>query len=645
MSAPPPPPPPDRLAIPRTRCSVRDLDVSDATKRRLERKHTQGHASHADEIGAYAILSAEHDADPATSGKGHAVSRSSSRISFLPSAETQDFHVESVSALISKTRGEGRMPGSVDGEAGSGEGNAQRPSRGHLGPLLRSRSALHGLVQPVGRMMPDSLVADRDWRAAKSGGNAVGEAGKANEEREPRRRSKAGDSDVRTWVKRSPSTHRRTVAPRMPGYLPLPSSDHHGVVASRRQDRDGTQEPTKPPPPETQTTETPSEVSTNVANASTPSPAGLDYASALTRLASALCSFETAGMRDVLPPVDDLLALLAPDLLCRGEMVFINSTVNQDPDIGIAGYCVRVRRLINTLGRDLKGEAEGAVQVGLALALQTRSLPDHVVHELVVRSGALHNGPAGFAEREEDGEQRSDENVSRFCDFILVSNAYATFKTNLMAIAHRPHWLRMAKAVGNRAIGEAGKTLHAEDLKIVVEELSWVPSHLVTFTDHASFRLPLADRLKAFVEDHTHGEGDWWPLSPRKHSLREGFCRLQWTSSCGAPRHLDVPQDARERLQAAFGSAPAFLDPVPVPSAEFMKQLTDGSGSSEAPRANRICLLLNRIFGKWKSPQIVHSSVALHISLNQALPGPSSVVVNVDQHSALPQSATVKNSP
>ena len=129
--------------------------------------------------------------------------------------------------------------------------------------------------------------------------------------------------------------------------------------------------------------------------------------------------------------------------------------------------------------------------------------------------------------------------------------------------------------------------LHPEDIRIVVEELSWVPIHLLTFTERHSFQLPLVDRLKASVEDYITEVGSWSPLNPRVHMLEEGFCRLQWSSPCGASHYLDVPQHARKRLQTAFDSAPAFLEPAPVPSAAVMKQRNDRSDSSRILRPFR----------------------------------------------------------
>lgn len=104
--------------------------------------------------------------------------------------------------------------------------------------------------------------------------------------------------------------------------------------------------------------------------------AGLDYASALTRLAEASCSLEIpetgqsvdtdsdacdrapdslevilASLSGVLPPVDELLTKLTPDLLYSVDTQPINLTARKDPDIGIGKHGLRLRRLIKMLGQ------------------------------------------------------------------------------------------------------------------------------------------------------------------------------------------------------------------------------------------------------------------------------------------------------
>lgn len=81
------------------------------------------------------------------------------------------------------------------------------------------------------------------------------------------------------------------------------------------------------------------------------------------------------------------------------------------------------------------------------------------------------------ADEEENDEQPTDENLVRIRDLLLASKAYASLKDRLLDFAHQPHRLRITKAVGGKAVGESGKELDPEALRIAIEEISWVPVH------------------------------------------------------------------------------------------------------------------------------------------------------------------------
>jgi hypothetical protein len=135
-------------------------------------------------------------------------------------------------------------------------------------------------------------------------------------------------------------------------------------------------------------------------------------------------------------------------------------------------------------------------------------------------------GPSRWKDGEENTGGSSAEGMAHISDAALVQHlapevteTTMTPAANLARVsheakvenssdfgAHQPYQLRISKAIGDRAIGESGKPLHAEELDIVIEEISWVPIHLLTFVE--SVRLPIGDRLKGFVEDRMHGEGD-----------------------------------------------------------------------------------------------------------------------------------------
>jgi hypothetical protein len=110
---------------------------------------------------------------------------------------------------------------------------------------------------------------------------------------------------------------------------------------------------------------------------------------------------------------------------------------------------------------------------------------------------------------------------------------------------------------------------------------------------------------------------------------------MKWKSPCGTSNHIDVPRRAKKTLQAAFGSAPAFLDPASSPSTELMKQLNDWSRPTEGLCSTWSFSSLDRFKDMWaSSPRIVHSSVALNSSIKQALNGPSSTVTTASPNTA-----------
>ena len=76
------------------------------------------------------------------------------------------------------------------------------------------------------------------------------------------------------------------------------------------------------------------------------------------------------------------------------------------------------------------------------------------------------------ANDEEDDKQPTDETFVRIRHFLVASKAYTALKDGLLVFAHQPHSLRISKAIGEVATGESGNTLHPEELRLVVREIS-----------------------------------------------------------------------------------------------------------------------------------------------------------------------------
>jgi hypothetical protein len=161
-------------------------------------------------------------------------------------------------------------------------------------------------------------------------------------------------------------------------------------------------------------------------------------------------------------------------------------------------------------------------------------------------------------------------------------------------------------AIDDTVIGESGDVLHPDSLKLMVQEISWVPTQLLIFQGPDT----LLDRLIGAIEHRMKEILKWWPLRASIHAFRDGFCRPHWRAPCGTLRHVDVQSDTQEALKAAFDSAPVFLDLEPAPSAENIEQLYAKFGREESSRLS-FFRYLGKLTRVWRSPRIIYSSMAL----------------------------------
>jgi hypothetical protein len=319
---------------------------------------------------------------------------------------------------------------------------------------------------------------------------------------------------------------------------------------------------------------------------------------------------------------------------------------------------------MKAFGKELKLEAKGPLESGTAQALQTRRISTHAVRELVTRSKALiddetktshvrhdkavegeegrallglhdrdssSDASVDSAEEDDGNELEIDQKLTQVREFLLDSHAYASLKSRLMDFAHHPYEMRISMAIGDTVVGESGDILRPESLRRIAKEISWVPIHLLKFEGPDT----LLDRFKL----------NWWPLRTRTHALREGFRRLPWRTPGGALRHVDVQSKAQATLQAAFDSAPAFLDPTPAPSAEIIERLNTKFGTGEPSRSSFFRRYLGKLTPARKSPQIVYSSMALDDGHQRLLNTPSPDGSTAGTQSPSPASPTVTQRP
>ena len=204
--------------------------------------------------------------------------------------------------------------------------------------------------------------------------------------------------------------------------------------------------------------------------------------------------------------------------------------------------------MIQHLGRNLQSEVDDKIQLDTSRALKTRRLSLHAAQLIVQHMERGMARPArerSSTEQDDDTSLSSDDSSSESLDeddekdlstteyqdihdFLVKSEAYRTYKAGLLDFMHRPYERRMSIAIGRDAVGSDGVALDQDALICIAREISWVPTHLLTFSHDTG--ISNSDKLKAFIEDHMGETWNWWPLAPRLHRLRPSYCRLSWKS-------------------------------------------------------------------------------------------------------------------
>jgi hypothetical protein len=133
-------------------------------------------------------------------------------------------------------------------------------------------------------------------------------------------------------------------------------------------------------------------------------------------------------------------------------------------------------------------------------------------------------------------EERKDEQIPTtkdvyIHDLLYDSEALNNFKAEVLEFVHESYEKRILTAIGGE-MEQSGFRLEEDVTYSIAREISWVPVHFLTFSD--DYSLSYTDKIKASIEEHMGESWNWWPLAPRLHQLRPGYCRLQWISVCGS---------------------------------------------------------------------------------------------------------------
>jgi hypothetical protein len=249
-----------------------------------------------------------------------------------------------------------------------------------------------------------------------------------------------------------------------------------------------------------------------------------------------------------------LIDNITKSLFCTEELKPVLNAACEDFQIGVERLQKNARRLIQHFGKDLRSEVSDKIQLDVARAMKTAKLSSYAAHWVMRHMGITlpnsasvpptQNGPDNDVEPnssddssdaldDDDEEELWSTEYRHIHDFLYHSEAYSIFKAGLLDFVHKPYEKRILSTIGSDLVGPAGIPLGEDVIHCMAQEISWVPQQALTFSRDVD--LSYGDTMKAFVENHLGESWNWWPLAPRTHGLRPGYCRLQW-KSVSSPR-------------------------------------------------------------------------------------------------------------
>jgi hypothetical protein len=127
---------------------------------------------------------------------------------------------------------------------------------------------------------------------------------------------------------------------------------------------------------------------------------------------------------------------------------------------------------------------------------------------------------------------------------ILHSKRYLSLRSHLLDLVFCAYAQRLAIAIGSSALGEDGQVLHWSRLQTVIDELARTPPHKISYAAHGT-------KAAQVVWISPSGEHEF-----EAPELREGWCRVKWTSREGFVRFVDVRVGDVRRVKEGVWSAP-----------------------------------------------------------------------------------------
>lgn len=256
---------------------------------------------------------------------------------------------------------------------------------------------------------------------------------------------------------------------------------------------------------------------------------------------------------------DAIISGITSTILGCEHVRSIVSAAIDDPDIGKVRFLSKIRRLLVAFGAALSLEAKDESHVNIALAVQAPTISNQIAQSIV--SEIADSRPLGASKRvaTNPGRQQNDvyqrgtdasgwdggyramnESLGEILPgtevwitmgrLILDSKAYHTLKANMLEFAHKRYERRIFRAIQHASAAHFAVNARLETIRLKAREISWVPLVVLSFSsDHY---VSIVDRMKGLIEDGLKESWIWWPLGPRLHHLKPGFCSLQWTSAC-----------------------------------------------------------------------------------------------------------------
>lgn len=246
-----------------------------------------------------------------------------------------------------------------------------------------------------------------------------------------------------------------------------------------------------------------------------------------------------AARRDLVETmVDEAISVLLSRPQAQSILIMILDPRRSEP----LGFDDEITPILRDFGRNLAAEREKKALTGAATILPRRQGLVAIAAEMLKGVRHLRSEASGgylFSSWEDDlsgrkmstGAQIELSHRAAVSQSSVKSYAQFTFELDLLLCAHRFYGDRLYSIMaGAKLVGHTGTDLSPSNYVSVVQELSWVPSHLVSIVKKTSFSRN--DVIKSFVESQMGETWNWWPLAPASCRLRPGYHRLLWESVC-----------------------------------------------------------------------------------------------------------------